>query len=74
MAKKSATPKKEIRSKIASKLQETFADLEKKVGKNSFRKNIKKASKALVRNLKETAPARPARQKKNLQAADSPIK
>ena len=51
MAKKQS--KKIIRTKISNRLVQTFGDLESVLGKKKFRRNIKKASKALALQVKD---------------------
>lgn len=52
-AKTPAISKKKIRLHISEVLENTFSDLQQVIGKARFRRNIKKASKALSANLKD---------------------
>lgn len=53
MAITKKTTRKDIRLQLAKRLEETFSDLQEKLGKSRFKRNIKKASKALAASLKE---------------------
>lgn len=48
--------KKIIRTAISNRLRNTFGDLQETLGKRKFKRNIKKASKALATKLKEFGP------------------
>ena len=53
MANSKKTSKKTIKSQLTERMEKTFSDLAQPLGKTKFRRNIKKAVKALSQNLKE---------------------
>lgn len=66
MAKSKRSTKKILRNHIARTLVEVFNDFEQQLGKRKFRRNIKKASKALLTDLKPVSnKQRPSSKKEN---------
>jgi hypothetical protein len=53
MSKASKTFKKKVRKDVMTRLASTLGDLEQAVGKNKFRKNLKKASKLLTADVRK---------------------
>ncbi len=53
MSKSSKAFKKNLRKSIISRLESTFGDLQQGLGKNKFRRTIKKAGKVLAADLKK---------------------
>jgi hypothetical protein len=54
MSKVKKIIKKTMRQQISARLESTFGDLQQALGKTKFKRNIKKASKALAEDLKKT--------------------
>lgn len=71
MAKKEKSARKKLKMQVISRLESSFSDLEGSLGKTRFKKNIKKAAKALMQDLKQTAP-KPAKQAKKPTPAKKP--
>lgn len=53
MANSKKISKKTIKSQLTERMEKAFSDLAQPLGKTKFRRNIKKAVKALSQNLKE---------------------
>jgi hypothetical protein len=53
MSKITKTIKKTMRRQIESRLEASFGDLQQALGKTKFRRNIKRASKVLIADLKK---------------------
>jgi hypothetical protein len=56
MAKKDKSARKKFRTQIVSRLESTFSDLQNSLGKTRFKRNIKKAAKALITDFKDVSP------------------
>jgi len=66
--------KKVIRTSISNRLVQTFGDLESVLGKKKFRRNIKKASKALAMQVKDLEPeSGNGTETENIQSAEAII-
>ncbi len=66
MSKAKKTFKKTMHQQVSDRMEATFSDLQESLGKATFKKNIKKASKALIAEMKKTKDDKVKKVKKEI--------